>query len=282
MSQMMSARTFSKLMDKWKVNFEAYRGDWEDHNRNHVDSGWGEMNGVMLHHTGSDSQSVMLDVLYNGYSGLPGPLCNVGNSNGGKLWGIGWGRANHAGLGDDEVHRHVIAEDYGKYPGDGDVKEKKIDGNNHYYGMEVMYSGYHPMTNDQYTSMILFAAAICDYHGWTEKSVIGHGEWQPGKWDPGYKSGRMMDMADVRRDVKEAISAGPGNWPKKPEPKPKPKPPVEENDGSENEYVIQDGDTLWSLSEKFLGRGKDWLKLVAANQDVLLSVNPGDKIKIPD
>ncbi|MGW5430650.1 hypothetical protein ACWET9_26050 [Streptomyces sp. NPDC004059] len=28
------------------------------------------------------------------------------------------------------------------------------------------------------------AAAVCRRHGWTERSVIGHLEWQPGKVDP--------------------------------------------------------------------------------------------------
>jgi len=28
------------------------------------------------------------------------------------------------------------------------------------------------------------AAAICRHHRWTERSVIGHKEWQPGKVDP--------------------------------------------------------------------------------------------------
>lgn len=32
--------------------------------------------------------------------------------------------------------------------------------------------------------MVRAAAAVCRFHGWTERSVIGHLEWQPGKIDP--------------------------------------------------------------------------------------------------
>lgn len=263
----MTAKQFVKQLEKWGVDFEPYRESWATHNRR-GHGNWGGMNGVMLHHTGTNHDDRRL--LWEGRRDLPGPLCHVANDGHGKLWGIGWGRANHAGLGDDEVFRHVINEDYGKYPGYGNAKELNVDGNSHFYGMEVMYSGSRPMSEAQYNSMIRFCAAILDFHDWTFKSVIGHGEWQRGKWDPGYKPGHMMDMHAVRKDVQDCMELGPGNWPK---PDPIENPPTKHEpspveDSTPNTYTVKSGDTLWSLAEKFLGDGNRWPEIVGKNPSV--------------
>ncbi len=44
------------------------------------------------------------------------------------------------------------------------------------------------------------AAAICRHHGWTERWVIGHLEWQPGKVDP-----RGFTMASMRERVRDRL-----------------------------------------------------------------------------
>ncbi|BFO15203.1 hypothetical protein SHKM778_15910 [Streptomyces sp. KM77-8] len=44
------------------------------------------------------------------------------------------------------------------------------------------------------------AAAVCRYHGWNERSVIGHMEWQPGKVDP-----RGFTMASMRKRVGDRL-----------------------------------------------------------------------------
>jgi hypothetical protein len=204
MATPMTAAQQVAQFNKWDIDWKGYE-NWQTHNRNHVGS-WGPVNGLVIHHTGSDSKD-QRDLLRNGYRELPGPLCHYGIAQDGTLWLIGNGRANHAGSGDDEVFRAVVDENYGdKPPVDN---ETNTDGNRHFYGVEIWYSGSHEMTDAQYYTLMRLAAAICDFHGWTEKSCIAHGEWQPGKWDPGYKSGQMMNMANVRKDILTTIRRGP-------------------------------------------------------------------------
>jgi len=213
MATPMTAAQYEAQLKKWGLSAKAYRSNWKTHNRTKATGKtFGGVNGVMLHHTGSDADNPAL--LYNGYSSLPGPLCHAGNDSKGLIWHIGWGYANHAGSGDQDVLNAVIAENYGANPPTDN--QTNADGNKRFYGMEVMYSGSHGMTKAQYNTMIRWAAAICDFHGWTAKSVIGHGEWQPGKWDPGYAPGRMMDMNAVRNDIQDLLDKGPNSTPEKP------------------------------------------------------------------
>jgi hypothetical protein len=168
------------------------------------------------HHTGADNTTP--DFLYHGDGNLPGPLCHVGNDVNGILHLIGWGRANHAGGGDSRVLNHVINEDYGQHilvPKFGEGDDGAYDGNGVFYGIENMYSGGHPMSTKQMHTAILFSAAICEFHQWTELSVIGHGEWSHYKTDPSESENgkKMMDMVQFRNYVKVALKAGPGHKP---------------------------------------------------------------------
>lgn len=237
-------------LKKFGVPFKEYR-DWKTHNRNHKGK-WGPVHGLMVHHTGSDSKDQRA-LLYNGTKALPGPLCHFGLDQEGTVHLVGWGRANHAGAGDDDVLDAVIAEK--AIPKDD---ESNTDGNARFYGVEIWYSGSHPMTDAQYSTLRLLSAAVCDFHGWNEQSVIGHGEWgSPGKWDPGIKSGVMMDMGDVRKDIKETLTKGKAEGkpekPSKPAPAPAPKPKPSApafpgryyfRPGAKNQYVTQLGRQL--------------------------------------
>lgn len=205
MSKPMTPNQFRSQLRKWGVSFREPFGDWETHNRGNRGNGWSNLNGFMWHHTGSDSQSIE-GFLYRGTSSLPGPLCQIGLASNGVVDMIGWGRANHAGLGDDDVLRKVIAEEYS---GNLRPNERNTDGNGRFYGMEIYYSGYHGMSHAQYNTALKVSAAICDWHGWSAKSCIGHGEWSITKWDPGYKSGTIMDMNAVRNDIQDVLDAGP-------------------------------------------------------------------------
>ena len=101
------------------------------------------------------------------------------------------------------------------------------------------------MTSAQYATLRKLAAAICDFHDWSEKSVIGHGEWgSPGKWDPGISSGKMMNMAEVRADIKTTLAGGSSK------PVPADPPPTKPDDAATYHTVVK-GDTLWSLAEKY-------------------------------
>ncbi|MFD3573840.1 N-acetylmuramoyl-L-alanine amidase [Streptomyces sp. NPDC058644] len=189
---------------KWGVKYAEY-SNWKTHNR-HAATGktFGPVNGFMVHHTGSDSKDQRA-LLRNGVAGLPGPLSHFGLAQDGTVHLIGWGRANHAGLGDPDVLAAVRSESYGDRPPADN--QATVDGNDCFYGVEIWYSGSHPMTSAQYTALRKLSAAICDFHDWSAKSVIGHGEWgSPGKWDPGHKPGQMMDMAKVRKDIAATLS----------------------------------------------------------------------------
>jgi hypothetical protein len=220
MATPMTAAQIVAQLKKWGIPYKEVKS-WETHNRN-AKGAWGGMNGFIWHHTGADVKSADAasyagSTLYNGLSDLPGPLCHFGLAPDGTVYLVGWGRANHAGGGDPVVLNHVINEDYS-----GQLKPTRgnangTDGNAHFYGVEIMYSGSHAMTDAQYKTALKLSAAILDFHGWTEKSVIGHGEWSNDKWDPGYGSGKIMDMTKVRGAVADTLKAGPkGATPSKP------------------------------------------------------------------
>lgn len=199
---MTTAQLLTQLR-KWGVKYAEYKS-WKTHNRGSRGTGWGPVNGFMVHHTGSDSTD-QRSLLYNGTADLPGPLAHFGLAQDGTVHLIGWGRANHAGSGDPDVLSAVINESYGANPPADN--QSSVDGNSRFYGVEIWYSGSHAMTAAQYATLRKLSAAICDFHKWSEKSVIGHGEWgSPGKWDPGHKPGQMMDMAKVRTDIKATLS----------------------------------------------------------------------------
>jgi hypothetical protein len=235
MATPMTAAQVTAQLTKWGIAYKAYRSDWATHNRaGHGD--WGPVNGFMWHHTGSDSD--VRAYLWDGSVKLPGPLCQFHIDASGMVWLMGWGRANHAGGGDPSVLNHVIAEDYTGilHPHYHQDSAGAVDGNAHFYGVEIGYSGKHGMSPAQYSTALKLSAAILDFHKWTAKSVIGHGEWSDWKWDPGYADGRMMDMNAVRNDVADVLSRkdrnadgdtvdpGEPNAPKVPTPAPTPVP----------------------------------------------------------
>lgn len=201
MATPMTAAQQVERFEKEGIRYKPYKG-WVTWNRNHQGD-WGPVHGLMVHHTGSDSTS-QAELLRSGHKTLPGPLSQYGISQDGTLWLIGNGRCNHAGLGDPDVLDAVIAENYGARPPTDN--QATVDGNARFYGVEIWYSGSHGMTNAQYSTLLKLSAAICKFHKWTAKSVIGHGEWQPGKWDPGYSPGKMMDMNAVRNDIADVLA----------------------------------------------------------------------------
>ncbi|WP_406264331.1 peptidoglycan-binding protein [Streptomyces sp. NBC_00191] len=184
---------------------------WRTHNRNHKGP-WGPMHGVMIHHTVTEGTQNSVDICYDGYSSLPGPLCHGVIAKDGTVHLVGNGRANHAGLGDDDVLRAVINET--ALPSDN---EANTDGNRYFYGFECVNlgTGSDPWPAVQLEAIEKAAAAICRAHGWTYRSVIGHKEWQPGKVDP-----RGFTMDSMRARIKARLGGGPDGPPKPPAPKP--------------------------------------------------------------
>ncbi len=177
-------------------------GDWRNHNRNAKGS-WGPVHGVMIHHTGRySSESQMVDLCRTGYSDLPGPLCHGVVAKDGTVYLVGYGRANHAGSGDDDVLDAVIAER--ALPADN---ETTTDGNARFYGFECINlgDGKDWWPPEQVEAAVRASAAILRAHKWGQAgdtSVIGHSEWQPGKVDP---RGPGVSMPDIRTRVAERL-----------------------------------------------------------------------------
>lgn len=208
MTAQMTPAQMVAAFTKWKVDLNPYAG-WAT--RGYGPGSISDPQGIVIHHTGSDSQSddylAMLALRGNGVT--PPPLCNWSTDMDGDLWLIAAERANHAGMGSSATLAKVKSG--GTYdwrnveirPGADD-----INGNGHYYGNEVRFDGGQPMTTAQWRTVVLSCAAVCDFHGWGAWRVIGHKEHTSRKPDPG-----STLMYRLRRDVDAALKAGPGNWP---------------------------------------------------------------------
>ncbi|MFD7709112.1 N-acetylmuramoyl-L-alanine amidase [Streptomyces sp. NPDC059785] len=184
-------------------------GNWETHNRNSKGA-WGPVNGVMIHHTVTKGTENTVQIVRDGYSSLPGPLCHGMIAKDGRVHLVGYGRANHAGLGDPDVLAAVIAEK--KPPADD---EATVDGNARFYGFECENLGDNkdPWPAAQIEAIVRVSAALCRHHGWGARSVIRHLDWQPGKIDP---RGPGMDWDDVLARVATRLGTDPAPTPPKP------------------------------------------------------------------
>ncbi|WP_233646841.1 peptidoglycan recognition protein family protein [Streptomyces sp. BSE6.1] len=183
-------------------------GDWRNHNRNSKGP-FGPLHGVMIHHTVTKGSAATVDICRRGYTGLPGPLCHGVITKDGRVHLVGYGRANHAGLGDDDVLRAVIAEQ--PLPADN---EANTDGNRHFYGFECenLGDGDDPWPAVQVDAIVRAATAISREHGWGERSTIGHLEWQPGKSDPRPSPGGAdARMSTIRARIAERLDHSP-DW----------------------------------------------------------------------
>lgn len=274
MARPMTATQFVSLLDQWDIPHKSNeRGGvkWYNHNRN-TKGKFDAVFGIGNHHTGGNSDKAGADVLWNGYGSLPGPLCHAGIMADGTVLLNGWGRVNHFGLGDDDVMQHVIHEDY---TGILKPNEANVDGNRHFYGFEWMYDGLSEPAEKfpkLYRTAVRVNAAICTFHKWTEKSSITHGEWQPGKWDPGHAKGKLFDAAKFRNHIEQAIKEGPKPLPTRP------KPPTPNPTGT---VTVSKGDTLISLAKDHLGSSARWTDIVAANPTLVRALNVGEKLTLP-
>lgn len=206
MAKPMTADQTLGALKKWHVPYKEWTG-WKTRGRDPEHGPFSDVHGIVIHHTGSDAgqSDDYLDFLATrGRPGLPGPLCNVSTDMDGDLWLIAQGRANHAGTGSSGTFNHIKAEDYAGYVSELKPGPDNLDGNAVYYGNEVRYDGGQPMTPKQYASALLWAAAVCDFHGWSALSIIGHREHTSRKNDPG-----SCPMNKFRADVAALLKAGP-------------------------------------------------------------------------
>lgn len=215
-----SAALLTVLRDEGLTVVEV--GNWAHHNRDHKGP-FGPVHGVMIHHTVTSGSARTVQMCRDGYAGLPGPLCHGVITKDGRVHLVGHGRANHAGLGDDDVLDAVIAE--APLPPDN---EANTDGNARYYGFECenLGDGRDPWPAVQLEAIERAGAAICRYHGWNERSVLGHLEWQPGKIDP-----KGFTMASMRRRIRGRLELPPPGT-------------------SGRTYEVRAGDTLWAIARE--------------------------------
>ncbi|WP_324290497.1 peptidoglycan-binding protein [Streptomyces sp. H27-H5] len=231
----MTADQFVKALVAEGLTVKEYK-DWRNHNRNHKGA-WGPVHGVVIHHTAGTNS---LDLCYDGYDELPGPLCHTYLHKDGTAYMLANGRANHAGTFAQNAVT-AAANESSTHP--RPAASEPVDGNVQFYGIEIenLGDGDDPFPDVQYRAAVQWAAAICRFHGWTADSVIGHKEGTRRKVDPAF------DMDEFRRNV--AAQLGQKPQPAKPTPPSKPTPPAFPGagwfrPGAKNTYVTQLGRQL--------------------------------------
>ncbi|MFF1676920.1 peptidoglycan-binding protein [Streptomyces sp. NPDC058256] len=244
MAKPMSASKLVEILRAEGVTVHEVR-NWRTHNRNSKGP-WGPMNGVMIHHTVTSGTDSSVSLCYDGYSSLPGPLCHGVIDKKGHVHLVGNGRANHAGLGDGDVLRAVVNET--KLPPDN---EADTDGNRHFYGFECVNlgNGKDPWPEAQKEAIEKVSAAICRHYGWSERSVIGHKEWQPGKQDP-----RGFTMDGMRSRIADRLKGKPSGG-SSPDPKPQPKPSYEPFPGAGFFQVGRHDPLITAMGKRLVAEG---------------------------
>lgn len=238
-------------------------GHWRKHNRSHRGP-WGPVHGVMLHHTGRySSAEQIVQLCYDGHSTLPGPLCMGVIDKRGVVHLVGYGRGNHAGLGDVDVLRAVTNES-----GLPEPHRLDTDGNRHFYGFECVNrgDGVDPWTPAQLEAMVRVSAALLRGHKWGrcgKTSVIAHREWQQGKPDP--RGHNFPGMDGLRDRVAVRLEHEPGWSP---------------NGTGSGTYRVKEGDTLWSVAT---AHRMKWRRLWEANEETVPNpdvIKPGQVLRL--
>ncbi|WP_030757418.1 peptidoglycan-binding protein [Streptomyces griseus] len=193
---------------------------WRGHHRNRAGA-WGPVAGVMIHHTVSSGTASSVALCFDGYDGLPGPLCHGVIAKDGTVHLVSDGRANHAGGGDPSVLRAVVTEAYGDRPPaprEHQGSPGAVDGNSRFYGFECVNlgDGADPWPASQLDAIERVSAALCRAHGWGARSVIGHREWSDWKSDP-----QGFGMPGMRDRVQKRLGAAPAGKPPAARPAPK-------------------------------------------------------------
>ncbi|MDJ1137934.1 N-acetylmuramoyl-L-alanine amidase [Streptomyces iconiensis] len=234
---------------------------WRTHTRTAKSRPWGPVHGVMLHHTGPGTEKGLIDLCRRGRADLPGPLVPGVITKSGTVHLVGYGRCNHAGSGDDDVLRAVIAESALPRP-----NEQTTDGNARFYGFEAINKGdgKDPWPDAQRDAMVRVSAALLRAHAWGgdgKTSVIAHKEWTNQKPDPRTSPGGAdVSMAAIRALVAERLTH-PAAW----------------SPGGATHTVVP-GETLSSIARD---HGTAWLKLAQLNGlKTPYRIYPGNTIKL--
>ena len=208
-----AAHRLTEALHDWGCQTRAWEPDgrawWA-----HTTPGDWHPEGVMHHHTASGrnvldnpgAQEATVSLLRRGRPGLPGPLCHLepsmaGGTGQARIWLVGWGNVNHAGLGSSRVLDQVQHARFDGPGGDGDT-----DGNPWFWGLEYLHPGDRTAWPDPLLEAGHRAAcAIGEFTGWAKSSWPGrnveHREWTRRKVDRSWRG-------NLRRAVLTVIERG--------------------------------------------------------------------------
>ena len=211
MSKPPTPETFLACLRKWHVRYRLTTLDGIPWSERDSAGSWSNLHLVANHHDATAitaSTASVLALLAKGRKGLPGPLCHCHVERDGIVSLVGWGNANHAGKGDADVLKAVLLEDYKANPPKPD--NDTIDFNELSYGIEWRNDGRgQKYSADQIEAGVRLNCAILDYHGWSEKSSIQHGELTKRKVDMSLMGGPREAGRFLRAEIKRALELGP-------------------------------------------------------------------------
>ena len=210
--------TKNTVIEAAKIAGVAYEvhPEWEAINPYGTSAGWTGAQpapvGVVWHHTACPSKSNS-DAPSLNYCLRPGPFagearaCNAVLDRTGKFHFIGAFAQYHAGLG-------------GPLRMNGAWVPKDL-GNRFLYGVEIeaassdkvvpyQFGDMRGMTEDQFTAMSKWCAALADLLGWDISAFIRHKDWTNGDWGPnprldtyGRKADVALSLARIHRQIDE-------------------------------------------------------------------------------
>lgn len=154
--------------------------------------------GGLVHHTATGFGKALpgtgvYDLLVSGRPDLDGPLCNYAGNDDGSLTVIAANPANHAGASGGTSM--------------GPLPVTKLF-NPRVLGLEIVYPGTTAMRPAQMRTAQVWARIVADVVGGGNiERVRAHAETSvTGKWDPGYASGKTIDMAAFRAAAKQGAT----------------------------------------------------------------------------
>ena len=150
-------------------------------------SSWGQIEGIVNHHTAGGNNIYIDQNLISGVPGLSGPLCNYCIMYDGDLGVIAAYPANHAGAsGGWDTAPLPVTSDF----------------NRRVLGVEIQYRGVEPMSEAQWKTMCILNYETNKYFDWSPDHIrckTHNGTSIQGKWDPGYSEGKTYDIGVMRR-----------------------------------------------------------------------------------
>lgn len=213
----------------WKTRGYAGQGIWS-------------VEGVLWHHTATAetayarSNAPTLNILINGHSFLPGPLCQLALGRDGTVYVVAAGLGNHAGR--------------------GSVGSIVNTGNYHLIGIEMESSGVRDdWTAAQRRVMAHLGAALEKGYGRGKDFIqVGHKEYSAeGKIDPAY-----INMDTLRANINDLLYGPNTHVPvsaRSAAPAPGKRTAVGDNLNAPH-WIVKRGDTLTKIAKHYYG--EDW------------------------